>query len=217
MSAVCRRRVRGSPAVPIWSRRSAFLGRCLAVCMYSYVYVCIATYAPAYTWARRPARFPLQVLVGCVIRSRCPRTWSRRCPGDGPWDPAGGGARGCRGPALPRPALCVCVRLAAPPPSPGRQVPWAGWLERERCLPSHARHELVESCDSPDAFLDIHSSYSASGKGESITGSTSVCVGGGRERTTDNGFVEGMILGFNYYFSGFSVALGCIAARGLSW
>lgn len=110
----------------------------------------------------------------------------------------------------------VCVRLAAPPPSPGRQVPWAGWLERERCLPSHARHELVESCDSPDAFLDIHSSYSASGKGESITGSTSVCVGGGRERTTDNGFVEGMILGFNYYFSGFSVALGYIAARGLS-
>lgn len=76
----------------------------------------------------------------------------------------------------------------------------------------------MESCDSPDAFLDIHSSYSASGKEEEITGSASVCVGGGRERTTDNGFVEGtLILGFNNYFGGFSVALGCIAARGLSW
>lgn len=168
--------------------------------MYSYIHTHVYWHD-----ARLPPSAGVRVSFDAV--PRCLHTWSRRCPGDGPGDHAGGGAGGSRGPVLPPPGA-VCE--APPSPSPGRQVPWAVWLEHKRCLSSHARHELVESCDSPDAFLDIPSSYSASGKEEKITGSTSVCVGGGRERTTDNGFVEGtLILGFNYCFSVASTGLNC--------
>uniref|UniRef100_A0A8D2NEA1 Alpha-synuclein n=1 Tax=Zonotrichia albicollis TaxID=44394 RepID=A0A8D2NEA1_ZONAL len=138
VSALCRRRVRGSPAVPIWSRRSAFLG-VIGVCY----------------WIQVPPQ-----LVAALPRGRPlgPRRWT---------SPR----------VLRAGAVCVCARGSQPlrhPRAAGTVGRLAG-ARTLRCLPSHARHELVESCDSPDAFLDIHSSYSASGEGEKITGSTSVC------------------------------------------
>lgn len=90
---------------------------------------------------------------------------------------------------LPAPKR-VCTRR---PTAPGRQVPWAVCLEHESCLSSNARHKLVESCGSTDAFLDIHSSYLASGKGKEIAGTTSFCVGGRRERIIGNRFIEGTL------------------------
>lgn len=75
VSAVCRRRVRGSPAVPIWSRRSALLGRCLPVCMcllcvYMFVYVCLCihTYMGA---TPCPCLLPLQVFY--LMHTRGPQ------------------------------------------------------------------------------------------------------------------------------------------------
>ena len=130
---------------------------------------------------------------------RCLRTGLQGCPpprdGHGPGDPLGGGAGGSGRLGLASPCLCVYKAHTPHTPCPSPRVTGiiGSLAGAQICLSSHAHHELVESCSSPDAFLDIHSSYSASSREKKITGSASFCVGGGRERTIDNGFVEGTL------------------------
>lgn len=183
------------PWVPIWSRRSAVLGRCLAACvrLCACLCACVDTCTRTYMYmGATPCSLPppsagarvLFDVIWCYLFGAHPRSPGVPALPGTLWGPCGWRSR-----RVPRAGPAPPALEGAPWPCPGLRGPWAARLESKHRLSPHARHELVESCDSPDAFLDIHSSYSASGEEGKITGSTSVCVGGGGERTTDNAFV----------------------------